>query len=379
MLPAPKTRRFSLADVLPSSLEALRGQPNPLGLPAVQKVVVVLVDGMGAQALAARAGHARTLAPLMNRASVIDAGFPTTTAAALATLTTGTEPGEHGLVGYSVLDPAHDRVVNQLRGWDEGLDPATWQRMPTLFEQASDAGIPAWVVANDRYRDSGFTRAVLRGAQFRGAATIADRVEAARELLDANREALVYLYIPELDSVGHSDGCESGSWTEQLEEIDAGIAVLAQGLRRNEGMLVTADHGVLDIPEYAHVLFDEAPDLLDGVRFVAGEPRCLQLHFEPDSSEAERMSLVERWRNSEESRAWVATRVEAISAGWFGERVAPEVVPRIGDVLVAARKNVAYYDSRITVSSGRSMIGQHGSISPAESNIPLLRFGAFAA
>jgi hypothetical protein len=54
------------------------------------------------------------------------------------------------------------------------------------------------------------------------------------------------------------------------------------------------------------------------------------------------------------------------------------VAPRIGDVLVAARKAIAYYDSRDSTNSGRTMIGQHGSWSPAETRVPLLRFGAYA-
>jgi len=88
--------------------------------------------------------------------------------------------------------------------------------------------------------------------------------------------------------------------------------------------------------------------------------------------------VVTRWRESESDRAWVATRAEAIAAGWFGE-VAAEVEPRIGDLLVAARKNIAYYDRRTAKPAALGMIGQHGSWSPAELQIPLLRFGAFAS
>jgi hypothetical protein len=58
--------------------------------------------------------------------------------------------------------------------------------------------------------------------------------------------------------------------------------------------------------------------------------------------------------------------------------VAEEVAPRIGDLLVAARKNVAYYDGRTANERSLAMIGQHGSWSPAELQVPLLRFGAFA-
>ena len=74
----------------------------------------------------------------------------------------------------------------------------------------------------------------------------------------------------------------------------------------------------------------------------------------------------------------MATRSQAIEAGWFGP-VAPHVVDRIGDVLVAARAAVAYYDERTATDHSLAMVGQHGSFSDAETRIPLARFGAFAA
>ncbi|MCU1545483.1 MAG: alkaline phosphatase family protein [Homoserinimonas sp.] len=378
MISASKSARFSLADVMPSCFAALHGETNAFSLPRVDKAVVLLVDGLGAAALKARAGHARTLAPLLNGGSKITAGFPTTTASALASLTTGTLPGQHGLVGYTALDAAHDRVVNQLSGWDDRLDPATWQRMPTYFERATDAGIRSFAVGVERYRASGFTGAVLRGAEYRAALTMADRLEEARLILDSHDRALVYVYVPELDQAGHADGWQSPAWTDRLETLDSAVRAFVPTLRPREGMLLTADHGVLDVAHHNHILFDSDAGLIDGIRHIAGEPRCLQLHFEPDAGQQLRTTVLERWRASEGGRATVLTRDEAIEQGWFGKQVHPDVVPRIGDVLVAARKSIAYYDSRVASKSGQKMIGQHGSLTPDETAIPLIRFGDFA-
>ncbi len=102
----------------------------------------------------------------------------------------------------------------------------------------------------------------------------------------------------------------------------------------------------------------------------------LQLHLHEGGAHAAEQ-LADRWREAEGDRAWVATRREAIEAGWFGPAVHPEVEPRIGDVLVAARKRVAYYDSRDPLAAGRTMVGQHGSLTPDETRVPLLRLGAF--
>ncbi|MFP7760563.1 alkaline phosphatase family protein [Marisediminicola sp. LYQ85] len=379
MLPATKSDRPSLADVFPSCFGAVAASSNTLGLAPVDSAIVVLVDGLGAVPLAERAGHARTLSERLSKASTMSAGFPTTTASSLATLTTGTAPGEHGLVGYSVLDSDNDRVVNQLTGWDADLDPATWQRSPTMFERASEFDASAFVVAPEKFRSSGFTRAVLRGADYRSGASIEDRFDEALAISAAVERSVVYLYIAELDAVGHARGSASDAWIATLERIDAAVRDADSRLGRQTGMLVTADHGVIDTPEHAHILFDESSELVDAIRWVAGEPRCLQLHFDPEASDAERERTIAAWREHESARSWVLTRDEAVAAGWFGARVDPEVLPRIGDLIVAARKNVAYYDSRPKNQSARGMIGQHGSLSRDETAIPLLRFGAFAA
>jgi Type I phosphodiesterase / nucleotide pyrophosphatase len=375
MLPAPKPRGLSLADVLRSCLEAVSGVHNRLGLGVAHNAIVVMVDGLGADVLRASAGHARALVGAMTSGSVIESGFPTTTAAALATLTTGESPGRHGMVGYSVLDAAHDRVIKQISGWDDRLDPATWQRVPTLFETARERGFDPVVIGPARYRESGFTHAVLRGARYVAAASMADRARAtAEELSTSGAPKLIYVYIPELDQAAHAYGWQSTEWTTALEMADAAVRDVVSSLGVRDGLIVTADHGLLDIPQHSHVLV--GGKLLDGVRFVAGEPRCLQLYFEPDASPQHRENTIDLWRQTEGGRSWIASRDEAVAAGWFGE-VDTEVLPRIGDVLIAARKTIAYYDGRTENRKGRSMVAQHGSWSPSETRIPLLRFGAF--
>jgi arylsulfatase A-like enzyme len=369
MLPAAKSHRFSLADVLPNCLDALAGRSGRLGLAPVTHAVVLLADGLGRSALKAHRGHARTLSSRLDADPAISSGFPTTTASALATLTTGTAPGQHGMVGYRVLDPDHDRVVGQLTGLDD-LDPVHWQRMPTVFETASAAGVRAVAIGAPRHRESGFTAAVLRGAHYYGASMTAERFARARVELATPGPTLVYLYVSELDVEAHARGISSPRWVAALEALDAEIGALVAALGPRQGLLVTADHGMVDVPPASHIIV--APELLAAVRHVGGEPRCLQLYLEPGSDPDAVAGL---WRDREGAHAWVATRDEAIDAGWFGT-VDPVVRPRIGDVLVAARKRYAFYTD--PEDTARRMIGQHGSLTPDELTIPLLRFGAFA-
>ena len=49
-------------------------------------------------------------------------GFPSTTATSMGTFGTGLRAGAHGLVGYEVLVPGADRLLNEL-SWEDGPDP----------------------------------------------------------------------------------------------------------------------------------------------------------------------------------------------------------------------------------------------------------------
>ena len=364
-----------LKHVLSASLDAVLGRPNALRLPKRTRVIVAVIDGLGAEALTARSGHARTLAGAMTRGSRLMTGCPTTTAAALATLTTGADPGSHGIVGYTALDPDSDRVVNQLHGFDVPASgqpqtlPAGWLRGDTVFERATAAGVRALAVGPRQYATSGFTREVLRGAEYLGAGDVADRFAVATAALRAPGPGIAYLYVPELDQIAHRDGWSSGSWTAALETVDAAAADAVAQLRSGETLLVTADHGILDVPHEAHVLLDSVPGLLDGVRHVAGEPRLLHVHLDPGVPVA---AAAATWGAALAGAADVLTRDDAVAAGWFGAQVDAEVLPRIGDLLVAARGRTACYVS--AAAPGRGMVGQHGAWTTTERMVPLLRF-----
>lgn len=370
MLPAAKIHKRSLAEVLPNCVSALDGAQGSLRLSRVDKAIVVVADGLGHAQLAAHTGHARTLAARLGSDGPIGSGFPTTTVAALTSLTTGAASGQHGLVGYNAYVPGEDRVINQLSGW-QGLDPAAWQRMPTVLEQAGERGIRSVAISLPRFRDSPFTGAMLRGAEFLPAADADARLAHARTVLTAPGPALVYYYVSDLDVAGHAVGVDSARWRAALESFDAEIARLAALLSPSDGMLVTADHGMVDVPAHRQRVVDAS--LLDGVRHVAGEPRCVQLHLEAGIAADD---VAARWRDAEGERAWIATRDEAIASGWFGS-VDDAVRPRIGQVLVAARRDFAFYTD--ADDRARGMVGQHGSLTAAELTVPLLRFGAFAA
>ncbi|MCX6501102.1 MAG: alkaline phosphatase family protein [Microbacterium sp.] len=370
-LPAQPADARSLTDVVPIVRDALGGTSSEL--PPARSGIVFVVDGLGARNLSARRAHGRFLAAAMARRDVARTVFPSTTAAALTSLLTATWPGEHGVVGYRARVPETGEVVNQLNGWDDGsLDPMTWQRAEPLFAADAAQGRPCFAVSKPEYADSGFTRATLRGAEIHGVASLDDRIDLAAHIARTTPGSLTYLYAPELDTVGHRRGAESDEWAFALEALDAGARRLHEAAGSEVGVIVTADHGMVDVPAHRQVLFGDGP-LTAGLQDVGGEPRMLHLYAEPGAAGA----LHTAWLD-ESSRAWVMARDEAIDAGVFGPVVADAVRARIGDVLVAARGRYAYYDDRVADTSPRRMVGQHGSLTDEETAVPFIRLGAFA-
>jgi hypothetical protein len=361
-----------LADVLPSVAAALglpvRG-PARLPMPVARSAVVVLVDGLGEELLAARGGHAPFLRSVrlgLGEALAVDCGFPSTTATSMGTFGTARRAGSHGLVGMNVLAPELDVVFSEL-AWDPRVDPLVWQPGSTVFEDVRAAGLPVVMIAPHYFDGSGLTRAALRGASFVGAQTLAQRVDAALAALAAHDRALVYLYWGEVDKVGHVHGCESFEWGEELERVDGELARLVRSCRRDVLVTVTADHGMVDIPHADRVDLAGEPELRAGVRHVGGEARALHLYCEPGAVDA----VDAAWRSRLGADVEIVRRSDAIERGWFGS-VEPQVLPRIGDLLAVAVGRIAIVDSVSARPELLRLVGQHGARTPQESLVPVL-------
>ncbi|MEL0237472.1 MAG: alkaline phosphatase family protein, partial [Aquiluna sp.] len=100
-----------------SAHDATIGKPNALALPARKSIVVCLIDGLGAQQLRERSGHASFLSSALKLSSIITCAYPATTSVNIGSFATGLTPGQHGLIGHQVWDRRHDERINLLVGW----------------------------------------------------------------------------------------------------------------------------------------------------------------------------------------------------------------------------------------------------------------------
>ncbi len=364
----------TLADVLPSALAALGapGEPNRLALPPTERIIVLLVDGLGWNLLRSNTDAA----PFLNSATArpIRAGFPTTTATSITTLGTGLPSGRHGVTGYTSRVAAAGGPFNWLR-WQRVGDhrdllstvvPERIQPHPTVFERAAAAGIVTTTVLPREFGGTGLTRAALRGGRFAGRIAYGDLLHTTAAAATAGPRTLVYSYLSEIDTLGHVYGPGTAGWTAQLTIVDRLVEDLVTRLGPGTRLLVTADHGMVTVDERIDI--DTEPALTDGVAEIAGEARCRYVHTAPGRTD----DVLRRWRGVLGDRAWVGTRDDLVVAGLLGPDPEPDALERVGDVVAIARGTAALVRGETEPRMSR-LIGQHGALTDDELLVPLLQ------
>ncbi|WP_062202144.1 alkaline phosphatase family protein [Demequina salsinemoris] len=334
-----------------------------LGIPRAKHVIVAVVDGLGHQQLDARRGHAPFLRSMVSGS--ITAGFPTTTATSLALFGTAEPAGRTGMAGYSVRNPRTGGLAN-LVSWEGAYRAEEWQPRPVLLEEAAREGLTVTTLGQARFAGSGLTQAALRGGDFIGAERLADRVDVAAGI--AGRPGVSYLYWGEIDKVGHHRGWGSGEWVAALEDADAEFKRLARSLPKDAVLVVTADHGMLDVTGAPRWDVADEPGLAQDVELVAGEQRAVHLHL---TAGADPDAVVARWQDILGTHAAVGTREDVVAAGLVGP-LDDAVAARFGDVIVAMAGRATVVDSRTQTPQSLQLIGVHGSLTPEELHVPLL-------
>lgn len=339
---------------------ALLGGHDDAILPAAARearaVVLLVLDGLGWNALQRHAAGVPQLAGMVG--GPITTVVPSTTAAALTSLSTGVPPAEHGLVGYRMRIAA--QVLNVLR-WEvphRGRPPEPERVQPVL----PFLGHRVPVVAPSQFRETGFSGAYLRGTALHGWVTTAVLVEACRRLVAAGEE-FVYAYYDGIDKVAHAHGITDSWFDAELASTDALVGALLDVLPPDVALVVTADHGQVQVPPAAVVRLDPLAAMVSA---YAGESRFRSLHARSGASRELQDAARERYADV----AWVRPREQLFDEGWLGTRARAEVRGRVGDVVLAPFAPVAFADP--TYSQEDQLLGRHGSLTADEMLVPLI-------
>jgi hypothetical protein len=368
MLPSVPKSFGRLSEAYLSALLALDGTLNPLSLPPRQSYAVILVDGLGVANIKAAGGHAGFLNQKLANSKSLFSGFPTTTATSLASLATGKQSGAHSFIGYRVFDREISRAINLLNDLGAELPPRKYQELETISEQGVALGKRVLTVGPGEYQGSGFTMATMPASKYLPAKSFEERFAIARSEL-SEPGTLIYLYIPELDQLAHRFGTSSQKWLNAIEELDSVLGAFAKVLPKSAGAIVTADHGVIDVPKQSHVYLDEYESMQDLV-MIGGDPRVGFAYFDSSIDLEEKRTSIESELGTLLDVALVS---ELVEAGWY-QALSPTALKLAPDLVMLPKGDRVIYHRSFAKPKSLEMIGQHGGMTKAEWEVPLLIF-----
>lgn len=393
---------FSLANV-PHTVAAALGAPLPRSAPLdaalwvdaqpqVQRVVLILLDGLGYLYLRQLMAEDAELAAIVAELSPVDglrpltSVAPSTTAVALTSLWTGGAPGAHGMLGTSLFLREYSQIctvlfmrptigrysMDALLQW--GFKPDEFVPMPGLAQHLASHDLPTYQVQDRALHGTGLSRILHRGVGHPvGHISASDWPLRLRETLRQTRGQRAYIsaYWPYIDTLGHYYGSHS-HYT--AAEIRAQLGMLRDLLRDPELhdgqtlLLITSDHGhedalhSIDLAQHAHA----APIRAAQSFGATGDNRLALLHLRPGTLDSVTACLDEHFS---EQITYISTD-EAIASGFYGPQPhASGTRARLGDLILIPRAGWIIDDTSV---GKLDLIGWHGGLSEWEMFTPLL-------
>ena len=367
MQPVPVIPDYSganLTGIIPGCLLGASGRrPNwfPQPLQEAERIVLLVIDGLGYEQLQRHAHIAPNLMSLIGGSITTIA--PSTTASALTSLVTGASPAEHGIVGYRM--DMGDSIMNSLRWWSDTRDlrkvhpPATVQPIPPFV------GMTIPVVSRAELEGSAFTEAHLRGSRPCGWRAASSIVAQCANLISSG-EKFVYAYYDGIDKIAHERGF-GAYYDSEIAATDWLVGSLLNTLPSGTTLAITADHGQVQVDDNVVHLSD---DIKASLHHQSGEGRFRWLH----AKRGQESDLLQIATDSYSDIAWVASRDQVIEEAWLGParggRIADQVKRRLGDVALVPFTATTFDDP---LDSGPfSLVCRHGSLTADEMFVPFL-------
>ncbi len=373
-------------DILPSLFGTLHWQEETeFSAPLRQimgedkrRLCLVAIDGMGQQLLSARRGHIPFMRPYLTQAEEtwgqpVRTCVPSTTVAALTSLHTGLSPAQTGMLGYQCWDPAARRVLNLITFEGFKHTARSWCDQPTHFTYARNAALESVALVPPDFVGSKLSDITLRDANLKVSTELSQRCAQAATALKQGAD-YVYLYWSQLDHWGHNLGWSHPRWLQELEAIDRALGELRAQLPNDVVMAITADHGMVNLTPDTTIDLASC-ELASQIAAVSGEPRALHIHLKEQylgqdpagkrSRKAPKAMVLAQWQKLVGGRGQIIADYRQA----YGDISEPD---RIGDFTIFAKENYQFVDSRFHSPGVLQMVGVHGSLTPAEMEIPLI-------
>jgi hypothetical protein len=338
-----------------------------------EHLVFVLLDGLGMNIIERLPASSFLVSNLKRE---IAATSPSTTACALTTVATADYPNHHGVTGWFTHLPEHDVTAMTLPFAERftgkplaerGIRPEHVLPLPAIAPRMTRNVLtlsPSYI-ASTVYNI--YARGGTPGRGYQSNADAIDQLIA--RLSDAAEPTYTHLYFHDIDTLCHHVGVNHDSVVPLVLGIDAELRRLADTVKGKARIVVSADHGLLDVPKPDQALLQVGDSLLELLKHPpSGDARMPIFHVREGSREP----FVEAFNERFGDRFALTDVNEAERLELFGPGpIAPAIRNRFGDYIgVACRPaTVAYHPPHKPL--GDLYLAVHAGLSPEEMRVPV--------
>jgi hypothetical protein len=398
----PDYRGYCLCNVPPTifSLFGLgdggRGLPRdalgPTETSGTENVVLFLLDGLGYSEWRKQKENG-FIGALSRKGNVrpISTVFPSTTAAALTTISTGLTPQEHGLPEWYVYMKEIGEVIVTLpfaRAGEPGrdtlvgaMDPRALFDGTTIFERLKAGGVESTSLTNRVLAHTAYSEVARRGSKVEPYISASDLSVNLRNLVErAKGKNLFYVYWSFIDTIEHSYGPNTEVATIEASLIsyalqEGFLSKLSNDAARRTLVLVTADHGQVNVDPKKTLYMNRFGKLVKALSTTPSGKR-----IPPWGSARDAFVSVDETR-LDEMKAYLTHKLEgvasvlktkdAIKQGLFGiNEPTRKFRRRVGNLMILPHgTNTVWF--RYRKGDSLDLRGHHGGLSQDEMTIPL--------
>lgn len=349
------------------------------GLEDARTIILLIIDGMGCAQLDQHApeGWFRR-----NQALTLTSVFPSTTTSAITTYLTGVPPSTHSMTGWHIAAPEVGGVATPLplsMRTHSPVEPGQDELAASLYTSAPGMNqLDRHTVALQPHYifDSPYSRHHAGHAERIGWKTYDDLFATLDDCLRSEQRQFIYAYIPDLDTLMHFKGTNDMRCKALVLDLEQRCAAFAAKLPPDAKLLICADHGQLDVRPGQMLFLHDFPELAAALRQpLSGEPRVAFCHIKPEYRHSF-ASLAEHYLGH---AAWCIPSSVLLEEAWFGPGEAhPMLAARVGDFTLLMKDGWGLMDV-IEGESPPEIIGNHGGLTLAEMQVPLIVAGGAAA
>lgn len=378
----PNYSEGNLINLMSSLEKGMGGNPKypcltmlkPSEVSNYKNIVLLIIDGLGYNYILKKGGKGFLKSNLRGKLTTV---FPAVTSSAIPSILSGRPPQENGMAGWRVYLDELDEVIISLRYMFDKNKKVISDKKYSIdkifnFNPLGDRiERDSFIVQSNKIINSDFSVSAGGGSKRVGFKDIEGCFKKLEKVVKSNnKKKYIYGYWMDFDSMCHDNGVASKKVHNHYKDLDKKISLFVDSIKgTNSLVLVTSDHGMVDVPKKKVITMDNHPKLNEMLAVpLCGDYRFTFCYIKPRMRKKFKKYVEDNLKNCCD----IYESKSLLKKGFFGKfKPHKKFLNRIGDYTIVMKENFAMYYYSPKKGENHNL-GDHGGLSEDEMHIPLI-------